>query len=394
VTRRHRESPAGAARHDGAEVGRGTNASAGLDLLARRLARMPRFARAVVALVRDAFVALGLVLLIGWLRPDLGAAVPVFLLWSVVAGVRLLCAGGGRGGIEIAFASRLDRDFSLQDQLTTWCAVGGDATAEDTTGFRSWLDRSVARRFGSTPLEDVRARAWPSWRPVKVVGVAVVLLLLLRLGVLLWSLPADGPFPLLTASGGGANSQGGGQGRGDGAGGEPEPGSGAPTTPETGAGDPQGEEGEPPPDPPPGRPDDIPTPEPDPGSGDDDLGLPPRSLLDLGVEESFALPAFVGDDGEEGAIETDVGGVVERGSVPDSGTGGTVGTDAGGGGGEPDRPAVDPAEFERARERALRARHVAPSERDVVRQWFEALRERAARDGAETRDAVPDEDRR
>jgi len=116
---------------------------------------------------------------------------------------------------------------------------------------------------------------------------------------------------------------------------------------------------EPPPDPEP----------PEPGRGIE-LAETARPLADVPVRDAVTVPDFIGE------------GAGERRTTPVAGLGeATRPTErerrAPAGAGAPEEPpppdVAEPATFERALEAALRARHLAPEERPVVRAWFERL---------------------
>ena len=338
---------------------------------------MPRVARAVVTTVRDTLVVALACSVVHWVRPNWTGACVASLSVVLVACCAWRFARARRGADpESGFLARLDQHFGLRDQLRTWGLAKSRPTPVRDDAVHAWLERSLERRLATAPIDEVRAQAWPSWRRVKLLAVVFALLVLLRLLLALWPVPPAGPVPML-ASGGGGSGLGGGPGLGGAGDGQGESAAGGQPSGERKDGDDEDESEPDDEDPPsldePVEPPDEPPPPPDGGAPDPD-DQPPRSLRELGIEESFLLPGFVGE-GEAGEGVPAAAGEVEREDPESSATPSTTASDGAGAEGAPDvPPRVDPREFERAAERATRARHVPLQERGVVRAWFEALR--------------------
>lgn len=265
-----------------------------------------------------------------WLDPSLA------VLWIALVAVEI-----GRSRPD---GRRLDRQFGLGDRLRT---VLDARTRTRQSTLLPWLERDVtARVAAATPrrrtvrLGRLRYAAW-----LLLVAVALKLLSLpappgeLPLASLGGSAPV--PVPELVATAEAESPPQGGDG-------EAEP----------------GQEQEPPPD---AEPDDDPS-EPDPEEADPG---PAEDLLeDLPELKDFAAPQFVGD----GASDTVSAPTAALDELPGSPEGATAPTASRGGGEQPDPPPADPKlDFERAREDALRARHVRDDERSFVRAWFDRL---------------------
>ena len=241
--------------------------------------------------------------------------------------------------------AELDRRNELDGWLRTWsdpyCAADRPA--------RAWLEALLEPRLLALDLADPGSRlARLARRPARVVLLALLILLLLRL---LWlpPLPA-GVLPL----GGRAAAVGGPGPTGEGLGG---PGTatapaGADAGPVAGVGTAAGGAE---------RPTDAPGPRP--GEATSSAAPQPYVALDLPVVDAFAVPELL-----EEAIGGDGSGTVE-------GAGGrTDHLPALGGDAVPGPP--DAEDFERAREAALRSRHVRAEEREAVRRWFDEFARR------------------
>jgi len=219
----------------------------------------------------------------------------------------------------------------VHDALSTWIERRGAAAPPVVS---AWLAEDLWQRASAMP-----ARAWTrvGRRPLGAVRWLLPLLVLLVWGRLL----VEGvQLPLPGAGGGSAAGGGGAAAR------APSPGAPSqlpdppPPVPEL----PQQEEVDPPP----------PPPQPDP-------------LLELPPQEQFVVPQFVGDGPSRKAMaeraEVELGGGGAAKPRPQQ-AGGAAGSDV-----------PPPArEFERAAERAERARNVPAEERPMVRRFFELLR--------------------
>ncbi len=262
-------------------------------------------------------------------------------------------AAGASIALVVAFAAlrslslrldvvALDSRAGLRGWLRTWYGSRGIDSCDAAA--RAWLADELSERLLGTPAPDMGRRLGRlARRPLRLVCLGILILLFLRL---IW-LPAlpDGVLPLagrLSATGA------------DGSEGEGSPRAGARTEPAPAS----------------------PTPSPS-GIGAADLGpsapdvddrgrggaapggvpgaattvpIPPSELP---PQDQFLIPEFV---------------------VPASAGGGATapGPDSPRGGNEESQPSPeDPSEsFVRARESALRSRHVPPEEREVVRRWF------------------------
>ncbi len=280
--------------------------------------------------------AVGLVLPDGstWLDPCL------VLLWVALVGIEV-----GRSRPD---GRRLDRQFGLGDRLRT---VLDARTRAHAPTLLAWLERDVATKV---------AGAIPRRRRVRLGRLRfAVWLLLVALALKMLTLPAPpGELPLASLGG---NAP------------VPVPAlvAAAPAeSPPEGGGsgeeDPQEQPSDEPP-PPKEEPNDDPT-EQDPQ--DPDLGPAEDLLEDLPDLKGFAAPQFVG----EGESDTVTAPTAALDELPGAPVGSTTPTASRGGGEQPDPPSAEPKlDFERAREDALRARHVRDDERSFVRAWFDRL---------------------
>ena len=201
---------------------------------------------------------------------------------------------------------------------------------------RAWLAREVAARLRQLPL--AAAVGATGRRALRRLAYLVPLLLALLLLLLVW------PFGLRSGDRLGTQAPSPAAGAGDG------PGDATPPPPVGGdKPTPSPEAGAPPP-----REEDAP------GDGP---AVPTRPLH-LPVREEFVVPTFLG----EGETTKGQGHEVTEEVTPPSA--GNVGTT--GGADTKDAPAVT---FQRAMERALRARHVPAAERRMVERYFRALAE-------------------
>jgi hypothetical protein len=243
----------------------------------------------------------------------------------------------------------------VRDEWATWLEWqrGGPSRAP---AFLPWLEDDVARRLAVVlPAAQQRVSRPRLGRFVWLVPLVLLLLILMWLAA--WLAP---PWPgLLGGAGGGAGSGGAGAG---GAAGGAAAGSGEDTPPAAGD-DARVEDRSPPRAAPP-----QPAPkDPPPEDGEPPKPEQPAPLLDLPEQRRFVVPEFIGDGPTRRAR-------VRAAEVPDDGPGARPAAQAG----EAPPAAVPPprrAEFERAAEAALRARHVPPAERAIVRRFFERLRE-------------------
>lgn len=279
------------------------------------------------------------------------AALQAFLPWGVLGAAALWVESGAAGvlaatGLLLAAAAgwwagrrRLPDHLLLagvqdapevHDALSTWLEPRGAARSPLVS---AWLAEDLWRRASAMP-----SRAWASVgrRPLGAVRWLLPLLVLLLWGRLL----VDGiQLPLPGAGGGAAAAGGGASGRapaGTAPSQLPEP---PPPVPEL----PQQEEVEPPP-----------PPKPDP-------------LLELPPQEQFVVPQFVGDGPSRKAM-------AERAEV-ELGGGGASTPRPQQAGSAAEREAQQPKrDYERAAERAERARNVPAEERPMVRRFFELLR--------------------
>lgn len=106
--------------------------------------------------------------------------------------------------------------------------------------------------------------------------------------------------------------------------------------------------------------------------------VPP--LLELDSDRRFVLPDFIGD-GPTRRARMHAAELEQRagGAPPPDRPAGTAAT--------PDTATPPPIDFDRAAERAQRARNVPPAEREIVQRYFESLRRRAAAERTSTEPA-------
>ena len=282
------------------------------------------------------------------------AVLRTFLPWGALGGVALwfdprAAAVLGAGGLLLAAVAglwaarrRVPHHLLLagvqdapevQDALGTWLERRTGTTTSPMVS--AWLAEDLWHRASSMP-----ARAWShvGQRPLGAVRWLLPLLVLLLWGRFL----VDGIQLPLPGAGGGAVS---GAGAGGNAGQGQQPGGSRPELPE----------------PPPVAPEPPPTEEPEPPPPE------PDPLLQLPPQEQYVVPQFVGDGPSRKALaeraEVEMGGGSSSRPEPRPA----------GAGAEPEpRPA--PHDYQRAAERAERARNVPVEERPVVRRFFDLLR--------------------
>jgi hypothetical protein len=252
-----------------------------------------------------------------------------------------------------------DGVLGLQDRLMTWWSLRG---RRDDPATR-WLAEDLSNSLEALPAQ-ARGQLWR--RPARRLLWVLPLLVLVywigpigRLQFLPSPLGVTKPDPIGPAGQGGnsgATDQVAGKGESD-----PKPGSGKPDPkkPDPKKPDPKRPRQKPPEQSPPPRPK-------DPGSGGLQPG--PRPILPLPAKDEFVIPKFIGEgDGEK--KKTKVAVIEEtdgNAGVRPTGSARTAPP-------ETDAAARD-REFEKARERAVRARHVPERERGFVRRYFDALR--------------------
>lgn len=306
-----------------------------------------RRALAVVGAPLLAVAALVCWLMPAWMWPCLATALVVVLLAIAIADRR------GR---------RTDRTRLLQglEGELPHAAATGDALAawlEQSVGearqrpMAQWLANDLAATLTALPPQSVRRVGHrPLGRIRGFVPLAVV-------AWLAWLLLQFGLPPLPGLLGGAPRADRGGAG---GVGETPTRGNDPPQErePKSPTALPPPPEPEPPPQPPP-------PPEPEPPS-------PPLPVLDLPLDTGVVVPQFV-DDGPTRKL------LAQRALLPDSGAGAEpppASTGAARTGSSP--PEQTPRrQFERAAERAARARHVPPHEQAIVRRFFARLQQEA-----------------
>lgn len=330
------------------------------------------------------------VVLLAWLWPAmarqalvvvLAVLVPIMLVaalrafWHsrrIFSALRQSLAGGGG---EIA---------ALHDELLTWLEVdarrgANDGATADRESMLRWLERDVQQRLQPHRKRALAAVSRPRLGRWRWLVPALLVLLLLWLVAWLVSPPWSG------ALGGQANQpeQGSDDGQGgQGQEGDREPGSSPPPQ------GPGGEQPMPPPEEQPGeQPGDRPEPQPvqpvpEPQSNESPSNpeeVPP--MIDLPDDQRFVVPEFIGD-GPTRRKRMHAAEVEEQADAGAAATGTS-------GAANQERPQQPEPDFERAAEAALRSRHVPPSERGMVRRFFDKLQSAArsrdaARDKADT----------
>ncbi len=280
------------------------------------------------------------------------SALGAFLPWGVLGAASLWVEPGaalalaGLGSVFALTAAWLAARRPLPNHLLL-AGVEGAPEVHDALG--TWLDDRGANRPGplvSAWLADDlwrHARTMPdrAWSRIGRRPLGAVRWLLPLLVLLLWGrLLVDGIQLPLPGAGGGATAGGGSTGP------RARPGPGPSELPE----------------PPPPAPELPPQDEPEPPPPSQ-----PDPLLELPQQEQFVVPQFMGDGpsrkalAERAEVELGGGGSVAPQPVP-----------AGAGASQADRERSH--EYERAAERAERARNVPVEERPMVRRFFELLR--------------------
>lgn len=275
---------------------------------------------------------------------------------------------------------------TLHDELATWLELDEQATgaaSRDGTGAASrdmvrWLERDVHDRLGPH-----RARALAAVTRVRLGRWRWLLVVLLVL-VLAWLLSALFAPPWDGVVGGLPKQPEAGNQSGEGAGGagqlDPKmvPVPGNPNRP--GDQSPDGQEPDEPDKPQPEQagPEQLPDPPQQPedqnkdegeAGADDPKEIPP--LLELPDDQRFVVPEFIGDGPTRRAR-------MHAAELEEQAHGGQPASNAAASAGSgPDQPKPTQQDFERAAERAQRARHVPASEQAIVRRFFEHLRTKA-----------------
>ena len=247
----------------------------------------------------------------------------------------------------------------FHDELRTWLELDGARGATPPRGMFAWLERDVHQ--GLRPNRRAAARAATRWQLGRWRWLSLPLLMLL----LAWLLSGWITPPWRGAFGGA------GAGPDDGVGGA---GRAAVTLGAVGvrAGGDEGEATDAP-RPEDGAPPDAPFPA---GQGDEPNSEPPEEvppLLDLPDDRRFVLPDFI-DDGPTRRARMHVAELAQ----PEPGGASAPRRGGGGSGAESPSPAAAD-ELERAAEKAQRSRHVPPSERAIVRRFFDRLQQRGKR---------------
>ncbi len=278
-------------------------------------------------------------------------ALPRWWWWALAVGVAsIACAAWWtwrRTSMSIAAA---DRALGLGERLLTWANLPAAARG---SAFGGWLRAQLERDLDGVPPQETTRFCRRRLGPLRYLLPVLVLLLLLR-----WLAPIPPSHPAPIGPDLASNSGGGDAGTEDGDGTEDEGGDG---------------EGEQRPDAPEPEPEPESTPEPPPRPEESEpQGAPPPeppalpgAHLDRPPQDVFVVPQFIGD----GPLRRDV---AHRAVLEETG-GGTTPPPAAGA--VPPPEAVEPPDYEAARERALRARHVPEVERPFVARYFKALAE-------------------
>lgn len=327
-------------------------------------------------------------LLVSWLLPSQlsrGLLIAALILVPIALWTAVRSYWRGRkilGALNRSLRDGGDDLATLHDELATWLEYDEQAGQTPTKASRramlGWLERDVHDR-----LEPHRKRALAAvakvrlgrWRWLLV--VLIVLLLAWLVSFLLappWS-GALGGLPNQATAGPQNGAGGGGNGQVD-----PQqvPGPGDPKQDGNKSPAEEGEPDKPKPEEP--APDKLPDPPQRPDEQNQDEGaesedgptvVPP--LLELPDDQRFVVPEFIGD-GPTRRARMHAAELEERqgGSRRDNATNNT-----GQAGGDTDKPKPSQQDFERAAERAQRARHVPEAERGIVRRFFDRLRSRS-----------------
>lgn len=322
------------------------------------------------------------VVLVAWLLPSQSGRA-LWVAAAILLPIVVLAAVGSHwrarkilGALRQSLNDGGDELATLHDELATWLEVDERAATETASPGANgemvrWLEQDVLARLAPHRSKALAAVAKPRlgrWRWL----VPVVLLLLLIWLLAVWFAP-----PWSGVIGGLPNQAAGNQ-NGEGGGGKgdvdpnqaPSPGG---DTNRDEQPDPQGEpEQNEQPDP--DVPDEQQVPrrseqpnEPAPDSAE----IPP--LIELPDEQHFVVPEFIGD-GPTRRARMHAAELEEQanGNQPQP-----QGNASGATGSQLPNAKPTPPDFERAAEAAQRARHVPPSERAMVRRFFELLRARA-----------------
>jgi hypothetical protein len=293
-----------------------------------------------------------LVLAAGLFVVDLLA--PEWLLWAAGAALVWLALVVVWTAVHLrAPLEQADRELGLRDRLLTYLGLSGREDHGRSEAFARWLEEDLEGRLAAIPEADT-AKLWrrPLGRLRYLLPLLVLLLLLRELAPLPLR-PADEGPPMADSGGGGNQGPG-----------EP-PQGGDPSEPEPQQQPQPEQQPVPPPDPPP--------PEPPPEAQEQppdplDLVTPPP-LEDVTEIDEFVVPQFIGE-GETRKQMTKLALIEEGGAggPPPPKPPRAEANQA-----PPDPRALD--DYEKAHERALRARHVPPNERGFVKAYFDALLE-------------------
>lgn len=259
----------------------------------------------------------------------------------------------------------------LHDELATWLEYDDARSREEVVGSKAamlrWLEQDVHLRLAPHRKRALAAISRPTLGRWRWLLPALLLLVLLWL-LALWLAP-----PWTGAVGGRPNqpTSGDSQGEGGTGGGAADPQPGDQATSGSGSPDkPQPEQPvEDPPDPVTPDPVSSESGKPQP---EDPEPVPAPPMLDLGSDSRLVLPDFIGDGPTRRALMHTAELEQERAGVRPPNSAGSDGQR------RPDETPPQQPEFERAAERAQRARHVPTKERAMVRRFFDKLRQRGS----------------